>query len=558
MLDPGAWSVDQVLHWAQTAQLSEDVIQGLAENQVDGPTLITLDKEELRNELGIRSLASRRYLWDLLTSLRSEARGRDYLTAVQVHEHEIESLERISSGTVGNPDEAPGGDTKLDTAVADYLHQDAARQRQIINDHLLALRLQRDDAGSWVDYENAQVAREEQERLEELRIQSEFDRRFALTLEGRDETRVADDTTVRDPTLFGMCVNVCAGNRINVAEALQSRALATQSMNERPGKDDAAIISDSDTEEETITIEDLPYIKVCNVCHEEDLRGVRLDRSHDYCVRCMRQTLRTVINDFSLVPFHCCEVPVDLSIAKVLLKKDEAHRLLSKAEEMDAKEKMYCPTCSKFINLDMVDKNSIVYACTCGCTLCVSCKTAVHPGLSCRQNKAALSGSDEELLEMARTHGWKQCPNCDLMIEMVYGCNHMTCSNCKHEFCFQCLSAWSIENGVSLCSSGCELWDDDRLEQAAEFRVLVEDMRRMIRNVELPALARQERLNLAMDGLRQNEECYHDWHEISGYAGECERCGFEMNCYSMACRGGCGGRVCYTCAHHRIPAWGWR
>jgi hypothetical protein len=143
------------------------------------------------------------------------------------------------------------------------------------------------------------------------------------------------------------------------------------------------------------------------------------------------------------------------------------------------------------------------------------------------------------------------------MIELTYGCNHMTCANCSHEYCFRCLSRWSVRNGVSLCSSGrCDVWNANRLAQAGEARVRVEEARR---GRVLPAAVRQVQLKHAMVDLRRNEGCLHQWTRAAhGDSGLCERCGFEMFAYCMTCRGGCGSRVCYTCAHHRIPQRGWR
>lgn len=36
----------------------------------------------------------------------------------------------------------------------------------------------------------------------------------------------------------------------------------------------------------------------------------------------------------------------------------------------------------------------------------------------------------------------KPCPSCKSSIEKNGGCKHMTCSRCKHEFCWECLTNW--------------------------------------------------------------------------------------------------------------------
>ena len=43
----------------------------------------------------------------------------------------------------------------------------------------------------------------------------------------------------------------------------------------------------------------------------------------------------------------------------------------------------------------------------------------MHLLVSCDVNIATVTGSDERLHEQAEEEGWRQCPNCDTMIELT-------------------------------------------------------------------------------------------------------------------------------------------
>ncbi|KAH6622375.1 hypothetical protein C7974DRAFT_221016 [Boeremia exigua] len=70
----------------------------------------------------------------------------------------------------------------------------------------------------------------------------------------------------------------------------------------------------------------------------------------------------------------------------------------------------------------------------CDHDLCLSCNRPGHTG-SC---DSAKQREDEESVKAIKTMGAKPCPQCGINITKNGGCDHMTCQNCRHNFCWEC------------------------------------------------------------------------------------------------------------------------
>ena len=213
-MNPTSWSASDVEDWAIRVGLSESTISCLRQNEINGPTLVTLEKDDLRSELGIGSLPARRYLWDLILTLRSQQENSDHTTAIDIFEEEIESMPLKSSADASGG----GSGTEIDKEVMNQLRRDAAQQRQIVSDHMMALRLQ--SIGTQQTYEDAELARAEGERLRQLNIQCEFDRLYTQSLDQRGLERPGanyEENRTQIASLFGLSIQACVSNKVNVA-----------------------------------------------------------------------------------------------------------------------------------------------------------------------------------------------------------------------------------------------------------------------------------------------------------------------------------------------------
>ncbi|KAH7818235.1 putative ariadne-1 [Monocercomonoides exilis] len=82
--------------------------------------------------------------------------------------------------------------------------------------------------------------------------------------------------------------------------------------------------------------------------------------------------------------------------------------------------------------------------CLCGHLYCFDCGLESHQPCPCglveKWNERCNDSNMDNDWMIANT---KPCPGCKKHIEKNQGCNHMTCSQCRHEFCWICMGPWS-------------------------------------------------------------------------------------------------------------------
>lgn len=87
------------------------------------------------------------------------------------------------------------------------------------------------------------------------------------------------------------------------------------------------------------------------------------------------------------------------------------------------------PDCGKYA---LVNFGTNKCVCECGFTFCFKCGNAYHGWKSC--DKVA----DQKFKEWSQNKKLQRCPKCKILIHKDAGCNHMTCTFCKFEFCWIC------------------------------------------------------------------------------------------------------------------------
>ncbi|MCJ1240504.1 hypothetical protein MMC14_008507 [Varicellaria rhodocarpa] len=72
-------------------------------------------------------------------------------------------------------------------------------------------------------------------------------------------------------------------------------------------------------------------------------------------------------------------------------------------------------------------------------TICLSCRSIYHEGMSCAAWQDIQKQKDASLAEWKTKAGAKDCPQCGIPILKSGGCNHITCRECQGNWCWLCL-----------------------------------------------------------------------------------------------------------------------
>jgi hypothetical protein len=162
----------------------------------------------------------------------------------------------------------------------------------------------------------------------------------------------------------------------------------------------------------------------CEACREDKrfFEVARAPCQHEYCGGCLDELFRASMNDESLFPPRCCKQPIPFDAVRIFLTSSLAIEFRGKKLELETPNRTYCwaTTCSAFINPNWI-ADDVATCSACQLETCTICKRESHQG-ECPNDEAL-----RQLLETANGQGWQRCYQCWRVVELVHGCNHMTC-----------------------------------------------------------------------------------------------------------------------------------
>jgi len=200
----------------------------------------------------------------------------------------------------------------------------------------------------------------------------------------------------------------------------------------------------------------------CIVCFDpvSDLtRSVIMPCGHVTCDECWKGILKARLDDgdvhMTVCPFQGCSCHFPLqSLMSMLAPKDQNQfmKLFCSRYVDIKKDTKWCPqhSCGCALTLTRphaVTPNSVISVkCQCSFTFCWNCSREGHEPASCKQVEEWVKVLDVVQTEKKSTDWVRKetvpCPRCHTPIERNGGCNHMGCSICKQQFCYQCGRRW--------------------------------------------------------------------------------------------------------------------
>ncbi|KAJ6786173.1 hypothetical protein PWT90_00735 [Aphanocladium album] len=161
----------------------------------------------------------------------------------------------------------------------------------------------------------------------------------------------------------------------------------------------------------------------CVGCGEiQDRKSATLAPCGDaYCPTCLSHIFNTATTNESRFPPQCCGQTIPLEAASKWLSKELLARFKEKQVEFTIPNRLYCSNghCSRFIPPSKIVGHE-GYCETCMRLTCEHCKLEAHTGL------CSMDPSQQLLRSLAQENDWMDCYNCGTLVDLAYGCNHVS------------------------------------------------------------------------------------------------------------------------------------
>ena len=211
----------------------------------------------------------------------------------------------------------------------------------------------------------------------------------------------------------------------------------------------------------------------CGVCFDEfSATGLNhVGCHHSFCGDCWKGYLENAVLEGPTVmlnlrcPQDKCGARVTEELARRYMDQEYADKLTTfqwRSWVDDNPNVKWCTGagCENAVHCGNEGGSIVDVQCACGNQFCWNCQEDAHRPVDCETVHKWLVKNSAESENMnwilANT---KPCPECKRPIEKNMGCMHMTCTQCKYEFCWMCLGKWSEHGERTGGSYACNRYE---------------------------------------------------------------------------------------------------
>ena len=143
---------------------------------------------------------------------------------------------------------------------------------------------------------------------------------------------------------------------------------------------------------------------------------------HSYCDDCLVSYVKSSLEPGGVFPPVCCNLPITLQSARSHLHHDLIKRYQDKHSAILASCSLLCAQsgCCVIIPPERI-VNGLGHCSAYNNHTCIKCRQQEH-----KQEPCPTDEKQRDLTELAKKQGWQTCYRCNNMIELNFGCNHMT------------------------------------------------------------------------------------------------------------------------------------
>ena len=260
----------------------------------------------------------------------------------------------------------------------------------------------------------------------------------------------------------------------------------------------------------------------CNVCYESikknEKRFNEIKCGHLFCNHCWFNYLKTLITEASVEKIKCMDVNCNAIMTEEFILKhiSENQNLITKyrrfkkrAEIIKDKKKRMCPNpdCDSFLKKS---KKSKYVKCENGHNYCFECLNPAHGNNPCDDPNL-----EKPFFNWLKGKKVKRCPRCQMYTEKNEGCNHMTCTSCKYQWCWLCLEEYKYGHYESGKCEGKQFYVEPNQNQNQDNQIIDDEEIILRRN---PSIQRNRNCNF---GLHKIFRCaYPNITEPFSFEGE--------------------------------------